>query len=78
MIFAVVPFDLLGYKFGVKIVVVLVIPETNESLHVTHFVARKETGLAETRIILVLAVFDRILSDKLEDCGMMADFHAAD
>jgi hypothetical protein len=58
MIFAVVSFDLLDYKFGVKTFVVLVIPETNESLHVTHFVAWKETGLAETRIIL--AVFDRI------------------
>jgi hypothetical protein len=42
MISAVILFDLLDYKFGVKIVVVLVIPETNESLHLTHFVAWKD------------------------------------
>lgn len=57
MIYALFSFDLMDFKFGVKIVV-LVIPETNESLHLTHFVAWKEIGLAETRIIL--AVFDRI------------------
>ena len=58
MICALFSFDLIYFKFGVKIVAVLVIPETNESLHLTHFVAWKETGLAETRIIL--AVFGRI------------------
>jgi hypothetical protein len=51
-------FDVIDFKFGVKIVVVLVIPETNESVHLTHFVSWKEIGLSETRIIL--AVFDRI------------------
>jgi hypothetical protein len=58
MIYAVFYFDLMDFKFDVKIAVVLVIPETNESLHLTHFVALKEIGLAETRIIL--AVFYRI------------------
>jgi len=58
MINALSSFDLMDFKFGVKIVIVLVIPVTNESLHLTHFVAWKEIGLAETRIIL--AVFDRI------------------
>jgi hypothetical protein len=57
MIYALFSFDLMDFKFSVKIVV-LVIPETNESLHLAHFVAWKEIGLAETRIIL--AVFGRI------------------
>jgi hypothetical protein len=60
MIYALFSFDLMDFKFGVKIVVVLVIPETNESVHLTHFVAWKEIGFAETRIILT--VFDRIPS----------------
>jgi len=58
MIYNVFFFDSMDFIFGVKIVVILVIPETNESLHLTHFVALKEIGLPETRIIL--AVFDRI------------------
>jgi len=39
MIYALFFFDLIDFKFDFKIVVVLVIPETNESLHLTHFVA---------------------------------------
>ena len=58
MIYSVFPFDLMDYKFSVKIIVVLDIPERNESLQLTHFVAWQELGLAETRIML--AVFDRI------------------
>jgi hypothetical protein len=42
MIYAVFFFELVNYKFSVKILVVLGIPETNESLQLTHFVAWKE------------------------------------